>query len=460
VLYGGDAQWWKHYRREIDKTEGEHWCTDDGVPGVNAIRGLDPDNGGIGMSTAAHCIHTGGNSGYAALNLIALWGPLRIILVGYDMQASGGRLHCHRDHPPALGNPVAGGFVLWRQRFAVAAQDLRRMGIEVVNCSRQTALRCFEQADLEDELPRPEVFVRGMLGLGDNLYQRPYVRELTRGHRVYLSTPWPQLYADMTPALRLFASRTTLRTQARNEARTPTAFATESELRATIKRGCAMRAISYVNALHSGHSMWHGLRDTFGIEASGAALDLPPLPPSPIVTAKPVCLVRPVTVRKEWLNPARNPLPEYVRDVARWLRREGMHVVSIADLKDGEETAIAPLPEADESYHAGEFDALQLLAIVQAAAAVCGPVGWILPAAIAAHVPAFIILGGQGGHNAPERITVPSMADDLLGWGMPDEFCRCTSSRHACRKGNAHLREQFDQWRLRVARSAAPALVA
>jgi hypothetical protein len=165
-------------------------------------------------------------------------------------------------------------------------------------------------------------------------------------------------------------------------------------------------------------------------------------------------------VRKEWLNTARNPRPEYVRDVARWLRAEGMHVVSVADLKAGEETAIAPLPEADEIYHAGEFDVLQLLALVQSAAAVCGPVGWIVPAAIAARVPAFIVLGGQAGHNAPERITDPSMGVDLLGWGMPDDFCGCTSSRHGCKKANTRLRQQFDQWRLHVARSATPALVA
>lgn len=51
---------------------------------------------------------------------------------------------------------------------------------------------------------------------------------------------------------------------------------------------------------------------------------------------KPVAVIRPATVRKEWANPARNPDPKYLADAARELRKH-FYVVSLADLEEGEE---------------------------------------------------------------------------------------------------------------------------
>lgn len=38
------------------------------------------------------------------------------------------------------------------------------------------------------------MFIRGMLGLGDNIYARAFVKKHLGA---YLETPWPQLYADI-----------------------------------------------------------------------------------------------------------------------------------------------------------------------------------------------------------------------------------------------------------------------
>jgi hypothetical protein len=423
---------------------------------MNWIRGVD---NAAGISTNPDYIHAGGNSGYQALGLASLWGASRIILTGYDMQG-GPKLHAHPDHPAHLGNPNGETLNVWVERFAVAARDLRQRGIEVVNCTRRTALRSFDTQQLAHVIERPPVYVDGMRGLGDNLYARPFVRALARGHAVYLRTPWPQFYADLEHVT-VASSRTALRTQAKNERRFADLYRQgDRALLEVARQGrTALRKIGYVRALAHGRSMLDGLAETFECTPAGQ-MDMPPLPPSPVASGKPVCVVRPVTTRREWHNPARNPRAEYVRDVAAWLRAEGMHVVSVADLAHGEEDAAAPLPEADETFHRGELDALQLLALVASAAAVVGPVGWIVPAAIAARVPLFVVLGGQGAHNAPDRITDPSMMLDLVGWGVPDEFCRCASPHHRCRKTNTLLREQFDAWRLRVALASRPAMVA
>jgi len=461
VLFAGDARWWRHYWRPIEDSTAELWTTSDAqadVPGMNWIRGLDNDEPGI--SASPNHIHAGGNSGYGALGLAALWGASRVILTGYDMQRSPRAAHAHADHPRHLGNPDAGTLNLWVDRYAVAARDLRQRGIEVVNCTRSTALRCFDRQPLDLVIERPPIYVQGMNGLGDNLYSRPFVRALARGHTVHLRTPWPQLYADLEHVT-IARTGTRLRTQARNEAGFRDLYAKgDRAVLAVARKGrTAVRRISYVRALSTGRSMLDGLRETFECAPFGA-MDLPPLPPSPVASGKPVCVVRPVTVRREWKNTARNPKPEYVRDVAAWLRAEGMHVVSVADLAPGQEDAAGPLPEADETFHRGELDLLQLLALIASAAAVVGPVGWIVPAAIAARVPLFVLFGGQGAHNAPDRITDDSLMLNLVGWGTPDEFCRCASPTHGCRKTNTQLRDQFDDWRLRVARVPRPAMVA
>ena len=57
----------------------------------------------------------------------------------------------------------------------------------------------------------------GMHGLGDNIYQRAHVRQaVANGSEIYLTTPWPQLYADL-PGVRCVRPNSHLRTQAKNE---------------------------------------------------------------------------------------------------------------------------------------------------------------------------------------------------------------------------------------------------
>ncbi|MGV2896737.1 hypothetical protein ACNPPY_13175, partial [Achromobacter sp. AGC78] len=60
------------------------------------------------------------------------------------------------------------------------------------------------------------MIVRGMKGLGDNIYKRAFVKKLQGP--VYLETPWPELYEDL-PDVKFVRSETPLRTQSKNMAR-------------------------------------------------------------------------------------------------------------------------------------------------------------------------------------------------------------------------------------------------
>lgn len=148
VLYAADTQWWRDHHVEAATFHGERW-TCSGEPaqlhGVNRCEARF----GQGLCRDPRYLNTGGNSGYQAINLAYHFGARRIILLGYDMQHTGGRRHWHEDYP-AGGN--AAPVESWRKRFEPLARDLRNDGVTVINATRVTALECFERMPLEDAL--------------------------------------------------------------------------------------------------------------------------------------------------------------------------------------------------------------------------------------------------------------------------------------------------------------------
>ena len=270
------------------------------------------------------------------------------------------------------------------------------------------------------------MIVQGMKGLGDNIYQRAFIRQL--GH-VQLETPWPELYEDL-PGVSFLKMSTPLRTQAKNLARQPA-------YRWSSPEGGASFRVHYGK-----EGIFPGMERCFGIKPG--VMDLPDFG-TPLVSGR-YALVRPVTLRREWPAAARNPLPEYVAEAAAALRECGITVVSVADLVAGEEEPVGDLPEADVVCHRGELSVKELLGLVQGAAVVVGGIGWLLPAAIAAGVHGWFICGGQGGYNAPSNLTHESMNLNRVHFAVPDHFCMCTQREHSCDKRIAGHRSQFGRW--------------
>ena len=154
-------------------------------------------------------------------------------------------------------------------------------------------------------------------------------------------------------------------------------------------------------------------------------------------------MIRPNVVREEWKNTSRNPDPQYMATAAYMLRAAGYYVVSVADLEPGEERLDAPEPASDESYHRGEYGIEQLFELMEHAAVVVGGVGFILPVAIAYGTPLIIIGGGNGGHNAPERLVGHGMDGSKARFIMPDDYCRCLSYDHDCPKHISAFEAKF-----------------
>lgn len=153
ILYACDLAWWKVYIEAVRaRFSGELWTQNSEASvayGLNWVRAVK----GSGVHEDPDTIYTGGSSGYQALMLATLFRsfvfPLRVPLIGYDYQRTGGRAHFFGDHPPGLGQ---GRPESWRPHFDLAAPTLKRMGIEVINCSAATALTCFPRMPIDEAL--------------------------------------------------------------------------------------------------------------------------------------------------------------------------------------------------------------------------------------------------------------------------------------------------------------------
>lgn len=146
VLYACDAKWWdKHPETTAfaGLKVGQQFVT--GREDVHFLK----NTGDADLETEPTGVRTGKNSGYQAINVAVHLGARRILLLGYDMQMSPTGQRNFVAVPRPAPDPQ---FALWIAYFATLVAPLRALGIEVLNCSRQTALRCFPRVPLERAL--------------------------------------------------------------------------------------------------------------------------------------------------------------------------------------------------------------------------------------------------------------------------------------------------------------------
>lgn len=154
VLYACDKKWWrwahddpKRYPNFRRFTGLKYALTSESqrYPGVVVLR----NTGSAGLELKPDGLKNGRNGGYQAINLAVHLGARRILLLGYDMQRSRGKEHWHGDHPTRTHSP----YTQFRESYTTIVQPLKDAGIEVINCSRETALHAFPEMPLEDALP-------------------------------------------------------------------------------------------------------------------------------------------------------------------------------------------------------------------------------------------------------------------------------------------------------------------
>lgn len=152
AIFAADQRYWKHYIAAMQAAGApkERMVTCCNVTAnarqIKRIRAANRP----GLGT--YELHTGGNSGFMGLNIAFLYGARHILLLGFDMQEGPkGEKHFDGAHPSPLVQAMP--FKEWVRRFDAAAKDLAKHKAVVINCSRATALTCFERQPLATALP-------------------------------------------------------------------------------------------------------------------------------------------------------------------------------------------------------------------------------------------------------------------------------------------------------------------
>lgn len=141
VLFGFDCRWWREYHDEVSKVFAGEKLT------------CSPMGPKLGVTTLHQQSWFQGfhNSGAAAISLAIVGGAKRIILLGYDCQKTGGRSHWHEPYEKPLGDALS--MPRWPFHFKQVERLAKTASCHVINCTRATALTCFERGSLEEALP-------------------------------------------------------------------------------------------------------------------------------------------------------------------------------------------------------------------------------------------------------------------------------------------------------------------
>ena len=147
VLYSCDGKWWT-WRQGMPsytglkyalKRDARKWASQ----GVQMLKHA----GREGLAKAPDSLCDGGNSGYQAINLAVHMGAQRILLLGYDMRGD----HFFGSH----ADKSRPNFGVCLAMFPTLVKPLAAAGVEVINCTRKTAITCFPRMSLEAALGMP-----------------------------------------------------------------------------------------------------------------------------------------------------------------------------------------------------------------------------------------------------------------------------------------------------------------
>jgi ADP-heptose:LPS heptosyltransferase len=284
-----------------------------------------------------------------------------------------------------------------------------------------------------------KLFIRAMVGIGDNLYARPFIKDLALHHQVSLMTGFPQLFGDIR-GIRLVRAQTSLPYVKKNIRD----WGVDNDWRGAPREKPddehQMEPVFMAYDPNDPANVTEQIERAFPIRHL-YQFDLPPPDFRGInsylttlfQTRKKYVVIRPVVVREGFGTSARNCKAKYVHEAVETLKSHGILTISVARIGDGE-TGEAPLPECDISYMDGVLSFPEMIELVRHSAGVVSGPGFAMPMAVAAKRPLLAIWGARGRLDNPERIFDRRMDLSQVVNSIPDNFCRHSTGECACDK--------------------------
>lgn len=278
--------------------------------------------------------------------------------------------------------------------------------------------------------------VAGMHGLGDNIHQRAVIRQLMERQVVWLETSWPCVYHDLVgDRLKLVTKGTPVKGYASNAAREAEKFTAE---RMPVD-AWPVKLTYTPGAVRASGSVLAALCREAGVSDAKADFRLP-IPTEWDAAAqawldrwnpsKPLLIYRPLVERSWWGGcHTRNPDHAAYAALLRSIR-DRYFVVSLADLRHGDEWIVGERIDADVELHAGELPFETMAALTAKAALVFTSPGFAVILAQAVGTPQVVVFGG---FEDASSFTAGAKFAPYLSI-EPIKPCPCWRHEHNCDK--------------------------
>lgn len=142
LLYAADTDWWE-YHEGVQSFKGQKWTVSHEAAKKYNLKHIDykPKEK---WSNSPDWIATGGNSGFQIVNLAAIKGAKKIILLGYDLGYTD-KKHWFGEHPSKINR--SSNYGEWIKRWNEAKPFI---DVEIINCTLNSNLKCFPMGELRE----------------------------------------------------------------------------------------------------------------------------------------------------------------------------------------------------------------------------------------------------------------------------------------------------------------------
>lgn len=158
ALYFADQRWFDHNAEAVKSFKGlkvtieNAYAVTEQDPTIRVMRNDDHrEKKQTGLCIKPDGLRTGRNSGYQAVNLVYHLGVKRIVLLGFDLGVKEGKRWWFGDYGWASGSPniYQNTFL---PNFLTLEKPLAKAGVEVINATPDSALKCWPIMPLAEAL--------------------------------------------------------------------------------------------------------------------------------------------------------------------------------------------------------------------------------------------------------------------------------------------------------------------
>jgi len=148
VCWFGDGQWYWWHKPWLKAFSGILATCKDTFYGVTGVKTLKRSRKTYGIEEKPGQVCWNLNSGASAINLAYHLGVKRIILLGFDMHNVEKKKNWHNDHKTNVTN-INNIYNRHLKSFPIIMKDAERLGLEIINCTPNSAITEIPIQELE-----------------------------------------------------------------------------------------------------------------------------------------------------------------------------------------------------------------------------------------------------------------------------------------------------------------------